>query len=87
MLKHSGDGFSNGGTSSRDGPPITASGANFTIDERIADGVHVALCNREGGFAVASIARARLLVAIDGVVAEGRYSARRLLLQAARALR
>ena len=60
----------------------------LTINERLADGVHVALCRREGGFPIASAARARLLVAVDGVLAEsGPSSARSVLLQAARALR
>jgi hypothetical protein len=86
MLRHHGDGFRN--RPSRDGPPITAAGANMTLDERIADGVHVALCRRAGGFPVASAARGRLLLAIDAVVAEsGERAARRLLLQAARVLR
>jgi hypothetical protein len=88
MLRHSGNGFGKGKTTARDGPAITATGANMTINERIADGVHVALVNREGGFPVAYASRGRVLMAVDAAIAEcGERATRRLLLQAARALR
>jgi hypothetical protein len=90
MLKHQGDGFhsSRGGVTQRHGPAVTAAMSGLSVEERVADGVHTALINREGGFPVACRSRGGLMLAIDACTDElGHGATRRLLLQAARALR
>lgn len=89
MLRHHGDGFrtDSGGTTSRGGAPVTAR-ARLTIEERVADGLHVALVNHAGGYPVGVRSRGALLLAIDACTEElGHGATRRLLLQAARTLR
>lgn len=89
MIRYAGDGFHNHtGSTSKKGPPMAYVTRKPTIDDRIADGVHVALIRMAGGFPVANASRGRLLLAIDACLDEsGSNATRRLLLQAARTLR
>lgn len=83
MLRHGGNGFDNGGSTTRSGPPVTA--ARRPVGEIVADAIYVDRCAREGGFPrnYPSAAVARLFVAIDAVRDElGFMGLRRLLLQA-----